>query len=126
MPLEFVKSLSEEDQRAVREALTEEELAIFDILTKPEPQLSRQDEIEVKKVARSLLEKLNREKLVLDWRRKEQARAAVRQAISIELDTLPPVYTTELYRQKCDLAYQYVFEHYPEANAWTGASQSVQ
>jgi len=124
--LDFVKSLSDEEQRAVREALSEEELAIFDILTKPEPKLSRQDEIEVKKVARSLLEKLKREKLVLDWRRKEQARAGVRQTIGIELDTLPPAYTTEIYRQKCDLAYQYVFEHYPEANSWTGATGTLQ
>jgi type I restriction enzyme R subunit len=123
--LDFVKSLSEEDQRAVREALSEEELAIFDILTKPEPKLSRDDEIEVKKVARSLLEKLKREKLVLDWRRKEQARAAVRQAIGIELDTLPPAYSADIYRRKCELAYQYVFEHYPDANTWTGAPPSV-
>ena len=33
--IEFIKKLNQEDQRAVREQLSEEELAIFDILTKP-------------------------------------------------------------------------------------------
>jgi hypothetical protein len=50
--------------------------------------------------------------------------ASRRSRTRIELETLPPAYTTELYRQKCDLAYQYVFEPYPEANAWTGGSQA--
>ena len=37
----FVKELSEEDQRGVAEQLTEEELAIFDILTKPDTRHDR-------------------------------------------------------------------------------------
>jgi len=36
----------------------------------------------VKTVAKSLLETLKREKLVLDWREKQQARAAVRKTIA--------------------------------------------
>ena len=50
--------MDEEERRAAREGLTEDELAIFDLLTKPEPKLTKAQEIEVKKVARELLEKL--------------------------------------------------------------------
>ena len=36
--------------------MTEEELVIFDILTRPAPELSADERAEVKKVARELLE----------------------------------------------------------------------
>ena len=90
--MHFVRDLDEEERRHVRENLTEEELTIFDILTKPEPQLTKAQEIEVKKIARELLAKLKREKLILDWRNKEMAKAAVRETIREELDALPEVY----------------------------------
>ncbi len=79
--LRFVQDLNQEDSRAVREGLSEEELAIFDVLTKPAPELSAAEADLVKRVASSLLETLKREKLVLDWRLKERAKASVRSAI---------------------------------------------
>ena len=54
----LIAEMEEEERRAAREGLTEEELAIFDLLTKPEPKLTKAQEVEVKKVARELLEKL--------------------------------------------------------------------
>lgn len=81
---EFVGALSAEEQRGVAEGLTEEELAIFDILTQPEPVLTKAEEAQVKKVCRGLLATLKREKLVLDWREKQQAKAAVMQAMKID------------------------------------------
>ena len=65
------------------------------------------------KVAKELLKRLKAERLVLDWREKEQARSAVRQSIAVELDKLPDAYTKDIYDQKCELTYQFVFEHYP-------------
>jgi type I restriction enzyme R subunit len=35
--LKFAQSLTEEEQRGIAEGLTEEELALFDLLTKPDP-----------------------------------------------------------------------------------------
>ena len=67
----FAQALTEEEKRGVAEGLTDEELALFDILTKPEPVLTKAEEAEVKKVCRELLETLKREKLVLDWREKQ-------------------------------------------------------
>ena len=51
----FVKELNQEDQRGVAEQLSEEELAIFDILTKPELDMTAEDRKQVKAVARTLL-----------------------------------------------------------------------
>ncbi len=108
----FIQGLNAEEQRGVTEGLSEEELALFDLLTKPDPSLTKRDEAEVKKVVRALLEKLKHEKLVLDWRKRQQTRAAVRQCIEIELDKLPPAYAPEIYQRKCDLAYQHVYDAY--------------
>ena len=117
--MHFVRDLDEEERRHVRENLTEEELTIFDILTKPEPQLTKAQEIEVKKIARELLAKLKREKLILDWRNKEMAKAAVRETIREELDALPEVYERRLWEEKVERTYQFVFEHYEGMAALT-------
>lgn len=74
--------------------------------------MSDSERKKVKKVANELLETLKREKLVLDWRKKEMTRAAVRQTIEIKLDELPSVYEKGLYEAKCDTIYQHVFESY--------------
>ncbi len=110
--VKFAQDLNEEERRAMAEGLTEEELALFDILTKPDPTLTKAQEAEVKKVARELLEILKAEKLVLDWRNRQQSRALVRQCIDIELDKLPEVYTAEIYEAKCERAYRHVFDSY--------------
>ena len=108
----FVGDLDDEEQRHIRENLTEDELAIFDILTKPEPKLSKAQEVQVKKIARDLLCKLKREKLILDWRAKEMAKLAVRETIRKELDGLPEVYERRAWEEKVERTYQFVFEHY--------------
>ncbi|MGK2906444.1 MAG: type I restriction enzyme endonuclease domain-containing protein [Desulfuromonadales bacterium] len=110
--LTMAKVLNEEERRHMREELSEEELAIFDLLTRPAPEMSDGERKQVKKVANELLVTLKREKLVLDWRKKEMTRAAVRQAIEIKLDDLPMIYEKELYEAKCDSIYQHVFEAY--------------
>jgi type I restriction enzyme R subunit len=109
----LTKDLSEEDQRAMREELSEEELALFDILTKPEPSLSPREKDEVKKVCRQLLETLKREKLVLDWRSKPQSRGEVRRTIEVLLDGgLPSAYDEDIYSTKCDSAFSHIFSCY--------------
>ena len=99
--LSLSNSLSEEQQRHVREHMSEEELVIFDILTRPAPQLSTEERAEVKKVARELLTNL-KALLVLNWRQKSTARSQLKLTIEDTLDTgLPRAYTPELYNQKC-------------------------
>ncbi|TXI26383.1 MAG: type I restriction endonuclease subunit R [Nitrosomonas oligotropha] len=57
--LKLVDALSEEEQRAVKEGLSEESLALFDLLLKPN--LSKQEIDRIKKVAEGLYKTLNAE-----------------------------------------------------------------
>jgi len=94
--VELSRNLSEEWQRHVPENMTEEELVIFDILTRPAPALSTAERAEVKKVARELLNRL-KQLLVLNWRQKSTARAQLRLAIEDVLDAgLPRAYARPL------------------------------
>jgi type I restriction enzyme R subunit len=108
----FTKKLSDEEKRGIAEQLSEEELVIFDLLTKPDIRLTKAEEQDVKKVAKELLEVLKREKLVLDWKKRQATRASVRYTVETVLDHLPRTYTPDLYEQKCDLVYQHVFDSY--------------
>ena len=118
---DFVQVLSKEDQRGVAEGLSEEELALFDILTKPEPVLTKAEQADVKKVCRELLETLNREKLVFDWREKQQTKAAVMQTLKIEMRRLPIQYTKDIRDEKFARAHAHVYDHYYGAGLSTYA-----
>lgn len=112
--LDLSNSLNVEEQRHVRENITEEELVIFDILTRPSPELGTEERAEVKKVARELLARL-KELLVLNWRQKSTARSQLKLTIEDTLESgLPRAYTPELYQQKCSAVFEHVFESYPE------------
>lgn len=111
--VKLAKALTEDEQRAMREGLSEEELALFDILTKPEPELSEKQKGEVKKVCKSLLETLKREKLVLDWRNKPKAKADVRLTIEKTFDQgLPDAYDAGINSAKCEAAYRHIYDAY--------------
>ena len=112
--ISLAQELKAEDRRAIAESLTEEELTIFDLLTKPAIELTKQDEAQVKRVAKELLETLKREKLVLDWRKRQQTRAGVEVVIKDMLDQLPANYSSDLYEQKCREVYQHIYEAYPQ------------
>jgi len=107
-------SLSDEQERHVRENISEEELVIFDILTRPAPELSADERAEVKKVARDLLARLEG-LLVLNWRQKSAARSQLKLTIEDMLDNgLPRAYTPELYHQKCSAVFEHVYERYTQ------------
>ena len=109
---EFAKELNREEKRSISEQLSEEELAVFDLLTKPHIELTNKDRKQVKKIARELLGTLKKEKFVLDWRKRQQSRAAVLLSIEYALDGLPPSYSQDTYREKCNLVYRHIFDSY--------------
>ena len=115
----LARELNEEDQRTIAEQLSEEELNLFDLLTRPELDLTESEKKEVKTVAQKLLDTLKREKLVLDWRKQQRLRATVKLTVEQNLDELPESYTQELYDQKCEIVYQHVYDSY------YGAGRSV-
>ncbi|WKD87993.1 type I restriction endonuclease subunit R [Pseudomonas aeruginosa] len=118
--VDLTADLQIEDQRAIRENLSEEELALFDILTKPVPELAEKEKAQVKKVCKELLETLKAEKLVLDWRKKDRARSDVRRTLEIVFDRgLPESYDEGIYNEKCELAFHHIFTSY------YGAGESV-
>lgn len=108
----FIEGLSEEEERHVKEGLTEEQLAIFDLLVKPSVELTKADRQQVKTLARDLLDQLKASKFVLDWRNKARAKAGVRTTIQTVLDALPKVYSDELYEEKCSQIYEHCYESY--------------
>ena len=104
--------LTDEEQRAVREDATEAELAIFDLLTKPEPELTKAEAIAVRSAAKKLLERVE-DKLVLDWRRRQQTRSAVKVAVRDVLDAeLPEVYGPELFDRKVNAIFDHIYASY--------------
>ena len=113
--IEFTKELNEEEKRGLSEELTEEELAIFDILQKPD--LSESDIKEVKKTAKNLLQTLKTKKLVMDWKKTQQRRAWVLVTIKDRLDEwLPDSYDDKIFVIKCDEVYKHVYDSYDSWN----------
>lgn len=106
------KILTQEQSRHIREHLSEEELTVFDILTRPGPELTPEERDEVKKVARILLQRL-KELLVIGWRQRVGARARVQIAIQDALDEgLPRAYSKEVYENKCAAVFEHIYESY--------------
>lgn len=116
----FTEELQEEDQRTIREGLTEEELALFDIITKPAPEMTDKEVAQVKAMCRDLLATLKHEKLVLDWRKKAQAKGDVRRTLEIVFDRgLPDSFDEAAYNEKCEAAFHHLMTSY------YGGGQSV-
>lgn len=117
--IELSRTLSEEEQRAVVEGLSEAELAIFDLLTKPEPVLTDAEREVVKASAKRLLAHLH-DKLVLDWRRRAATTAEVRVSIRRILDADLPAdpYPPQVF----DAKVQAVFDHIVSAYGDEGDS----
>jgi len=107
----FIKEeLNPEERRAAREELSEEELAIFDLIVS-DVELTEKERKEVKKVAHELLETL-KAILVIDWRKKQQTKAKVRLTIEEVLDRLPKKYDEELWPRSVEMVYQHVFDSF--------------
>ena len=108
----LAEELNAEEQRTIAEQLSEEQLAVFDLLTRPELELTEAEKNEVKAISKQLLDILQRERLVLDWRQRQQSRAAVKVTVADILDELPERYTQEIYDQKCEVVYQHIYDCY--------------
>jgi type I restriction enzyme R subunit len=107
----FAKKLEEEEQRAGTEGLDQERLAFHDLLLAPGLELSAKDRETLKSIARGLPAALGK-KLVIDWRKTQRARAAVKAAIRDALDALPEAYGPEDFDRLVEAVYEHVFESY--------------
>ncbi len=109
--IELAKELSEEENRAVKENLTEDELAVFDLLVKDN--LNPGEVEEIKKLAKEMIEKLKAEKLTPHWREFEPTRSGVKTTITDYVYKLPdPAYTEEECKSLVSPLYNFVYEQY--------------
>jgi len=114
---EFIRELNEEDKRTVKEGLSEEELAIFDLLLE-DVTLSDKERTQVKAISKMLIEKMQ-DALVIDWRKKQRTKAKIKNLIEEVLDELPEAYDDDLWPKACSEVFMHVYEKYP------GQGQSV-
>jgi type I restriction enzyme R subunit len=115
--LQFVQTLDKEENRAVREGLDEETLAIYDLLKKPD--LDAADIKRIKRVAKELLDTLkDKLKDLYHWQDREPTRDDVRVTIKNFLwsdETGLPVdfYTPKEVEQKTEEVFYHVYRAYP-------------
>ncbi len=109
--LAFVDKMKEEELRATKEGLTEEELELFDMLKKEK--LTKEEEQKVKLAAKHLLKRLKEEKpkvLINDWHKDLQTKLQVQMAIKKVLDeALPNTYDRAIFANKCDAVYDHYY-----------------
>jgi type I restriction enzyme, R subunit len=109
--VDLVKTLDAEQRRAAEEKLTDEELALFDLLQKEA--LTKVDRERIRLASKSLLESLRKLIAPLDrWTEKEQTQAEVEVFILDKLsETLPtPPFTPEEKEAAAKQVYRHVFE----------------
>jgi len=107
--VKFAESLKAEEDRHIREGLTEDELEIYDLLRKDK--MTKADEKRVRMAAKMLLKRLTQERpkvLVQDWYKDSQTRLAVRDEVGSVLDKYLPEdsYDKDLFIQKRDRVFE--------------------
>jgi type I restriction enzyme R subunit len=109
--VDLANSLSAEQRRAAEEGLSEEELALFDLLKKDN--LSKADRERVKLASRNLLESVRRLVGPLErWTEKEQTQAEVEVFILDRIfESLPtPPFDDDEKQEIARLAYQHIWQ----------------
>ena len=120
--VDFTENLKQEDERHLREGLTEEELELFDLL-KQETMTAAETQ-QVKLAARSLLLRLLAKQpkvLVQDWYRDDQSKRKVKSAVEEVLDqNLPDSYTRILFTEKCETIFNLIYSRASTGQRWVG------
>lgn len=110
--LKFVEKMKEEEERHIRENLSEEELELFDLLKKDK--LTKAEEQQVKLAAKKLYETLLEKKsnlLIVDWYKDEQPKMKVQAVVQDILDdTLPKSYDRIIFKHKLDVVFNHIID----------------
>lgn len=119
--IKFVEELKEENARADRESLSEEELEIYDLLIAGK-KLTQAEEQKVKLSAKNLFKKLSAKRgelLIVDWYKDEQPRAKVKSEIERVLNAdLPESYDTASFQSKIDLLMNHFVDMAVQGYGW--------
>jgi type I restriction enzyme R subunit len=120
--LKLIESLSEEDSRAVREGLNEDNLAVFDLLCKQKTNLSVKTRSKVKAIAHNLVEAIRTELQKLDnWRDKETTKAQIETFIYDYLYSDETGLPTEAYEEPeikplANVVFLHIYQQYSSDN----------
>ena len=118
--MDFTKKMRAEDERHIREGLTEDELELFDLLKKKK--MTRAETRKVKLAAKSLLHRLLEEHprvLIQDWHKDTQTQTIVKSAVEKVLhENLPESYDRVLFKKKCDNVYRLIFDYSSKGEKW--------
>lgn len=121
--LKYKESLSEEQQRAALEGLTEEELEIFDLLKKEN--LTKEETQRVKLAAKELLIKLKESRqniFIHKWYNDTKHRSNVFNLVSDTLhEYLPTSYDQNIFKIKRDLVFNSILTKEVQGNMMKGA-----
>ncbi len=119
--VKLLADMQEEDSRASREGLTDEELEIYDLLM-ADKKLTKAEEQKVKLSAKRLFEKLRDNKqdiFVVDWYKDEQPRSRVKSTIEEILDEdLPDSYDKEFFELKTNLLMAHFMDMAVQGYGW--------
>jgi type I restriction enzyme R subunit len=118
--MKFTEDLRAEDERHIREGLSEDELEVFDLLKKDK--MTQEETQKVRLAAKSLLHRLLEEHpkvLVQDWYKDTQTQKQVRSAVEKVLDSnLPESYDRVLFREKCDNVFYLMLDYASHGRKW--------
>jgi type I restriction enzyme, R subunit len=118
--MKFTEDLHAEDERHIREGLTEDELELFDLLKKD--RMTQEETQNVRLAAKSLLHRLLEEHpkvLVQDWYKDTQTQRGERSAVEQVLDrNLPESYDRVLFREKCDNVFYLMLDYASHGRKW--------
>jgi type I restriction enzyme R subunit len=118
--VKFTKELKAEDERQVREGLTEDELELFDLLKKEK--MTKAEEDKVKLAARNLLARLkdgSPRVLVQDWWKDTQSQKQVRSTVEVVLnDQLPETYDRAIFTDKCNRVFELMIDYASHGLKW--------
>lgn len=121
--LGLYNNLDEESKRSQRESLTEDELAVFDMLGR-DKKIKDKEKASLKETAKKLLERLKDNEFKVDhWVDKPQTASAVRVAIQNYLfETLPyPAYQEDDINGKTDMLFNFFKTRYADYGSMTAA-----
>ena len=118
--MKFTKGMQDEDERHIREGLTEDELELYDTLRKDK--LTKAEEQKVKLAAKHLITRLLDEHpkvLVQDWWKDGQTQRKVKSAVEQVLDEdLPESYDRVLFKEKSDNIFNLIVDFAAQGKKW--------
>jgi type I restriction enzyme R subunit len=115
-----MEELRAEEERHIKEDLSEEELELFDLLRKDK--LTKAEEKRVKLAAKELFNSLTNKKnelFIVGWQNDPQPRERVKKEINEILDrTLPDSYDPEIFEQKRIVVFDHIVDQAIMGYTW--------